>query len=426
MAAVIFLFLAVFSFWRAANGGAVPVIIRQQRLLLITMAVWTGYQLLSVMPLPATVIDLLSPQTAYIRAFAFGDANSRWQTVSLDVGLTLEAFLENSAYLALFLLVFIFVDTRSKLLRLVYTIISLAVVEAVWGLSEQYFGTGVRGRVAGTFANPNHFSDFIAIGIAMALGLFLGVSGKQRRYESWRARAIAMIDWFFSRQAKLAVALLIMVVALLHSASRAGVFALASALVLVLVGHVLFGKKRRRAVQGAVISLVFLVLAVVSFGSGQMGARMDRVLSGKDTERDAYRQSTYEMIADFPVLGLGGGGWRYLYPMYQRPDSFNTRVVTHAHNDIVQLLAEHGAIGFALVGAIVLQAFFGISCGLVRRRDPVMRGILLGSLTASLSLLIHAWWEFNFHNTAVAAYFFVILALGLVAGRPRVDMAGGS
>ena len=44
-----------------------------------------------------------------------------------------------------------------------------------------------------------------------------------------------------------------------------------------------------------------------------------------------------------------------------------------------------------------------------------MRGIMFASITGVTSLLFHATVDFNFHIFANAAYFYVLVAMGLVA-----------
>ncbi|MBK9469999.1 MAG: hypothetical protein IPO20_19435 [Gammaproteobacteria bacterium] len=86
-----------------------------------------------------------------------------------------------------------------------------------------------------------------------------------------------------------------------------------------------------------------------------------------------------------------------------------------------ELLVEQGAIGFVLFGSAILIALGTMISALLRRRDPLVRAVLFGCVTATLSLLIHAFVDFNFHIPANAAWFSVILAMGLIASRMPHD-----
>ena len=74
-------------------------------------------------------------------------------------------------------------------------------------------------------------------------------------------------------------------------------------------------------------------------------------------------RATWDMAQDRLTLGWGAGSFRYIFPMYQRnyPELFYTRydkrkqqwlgrkMYRYAHNDLLQFLAEYGAIGCGLL-----------------------------------------------------------------------------
>src|SRR5207237_9871752 len=90
-----------------------------------------------------------------------------------------------------------------------------------------------------------------------------------------------------------------------------------------------------------------------------------RVVSTFDTKQssnfDRIRmfQGGVEIIKDFPVLGVGPGNMKEVYPLYRKPDAPRFRI-PHLHNNLVQLWAERGIL--ALAAYMVLIALFLREC----------------------------------------------------------------
>ena len=85
----------------------------------------------------------------------------------------------------------------------------------------------------------------------------------------------------------------------------------------------------------------------------------------------------------------------------------------HAHNDYLELIAEQGALGAVLLGGAVFAAMATNMLAFLRRRDLGARAVLFGVNVATVALLIHGLVDFNFHIPANAAYFFVLLGIGI-------------
>lgn len=134
--------------------------------------------------------------------------------------------------------------------------------------------------------------------------------------------------------------------------------------------------------QNIILSLIPLVLLLGAAYSTVCYIDVDAIrhrfgdieATVKDTERNdrvIATRATWEMAQDRILLGWGGGSFRYIFPMYQQkyPEIFYSnwfkwkgetgrQVYRYAHNDIVQFLAEYGAIGCGLLFSI-LACFFG-------------------------------------------------------------------
>jgi O-antigen ligase len=134
-------------------------------------------------------------------------------------------------------------------------------------------------------------------------------------------------------------------------------------------------------------------------------------------------QVTWEMAQDRLALGWGGGSFRYIFPMYQRnyPEIYyyyyredrgwiGRKIFRYAHNDIVQFIAEYGAVGSGLVLLTLLWIIFSAF-----RIFSFSAFFLLVGFATSMS---HAFFDFIFNSPA---YWMAFLAL-LVASSKLLQL----
>lgn len=376
---------------------------------------WLFYFLIQSVKLPLEVIEFLNPAAAGIYRYAL-DASARDSfTLSLDAGLTLRTLLRTASYFAVLLLIVLLINTRARVVKFTFLIVCIVLAESVWAFIDYH--NADLSRASGTFPNPNHLGALLEIGIPLTLGLIMTQLRSPVHTPNWKARIDHFIHSIFTSKTLLLFGLMIMLAALFFTKSRGAVFSLTAALMLCLVLVVILRGWHTRELRVWPFFVMMTIAASLWLGTGNFIDRLES--SGLQTDRHLLRSSTYAMIKDYPLFGIGSGNWPHLYPMYKEPEMFTFKYTPHSHNDILELLAEQGSIGFALIGGAIMWALGKMIIALKRRRDPLMRGILFGCITSIISLLLHAWWEFHFHIPAIAAYFFAILGLGLVATRLR-------
>jgi O-antigen ligase len=126
--------------------------------------------------------------------------------------------------------------------------------------------------------------------------------------------------------------------------------------------------------------------------------------------------ATWEMTQDRLALGWGAGSFRYIFPMYQRNYSeiyyyyyhkkkgwTGRRIYHYAHNDIVQFIAEYGAVGSGLVLLMLLWILFSAF-----RIFSFSAFFLLVGFATSMS---HAFLDFIFNSPAYWMTFLALLAV---------------
>lgn len=147
----------------------------------------------------------------------------------------------------------------------------------------------------------------------------------------------------------------------------------------------------------------------------------------KNADQDARMLSssaTWDMAQDRLIFGWGAGAFRYYFPKYQQhyPSIYYIRyhkkkgwigrkTYHHAHNDILQFLAEYGLVGCSFLVALLTSLFWVLVRSIERFPSAVM--ILLLGLFVMLS---HAFIDFTLSSPAylIATIGFYSLAAKLL------------
>ena len=220
-----------------------------------------------------------------------------------------------------------------------------------------------------------------------------------------------MMGW----QSVVLAVLVILSAALIFSQSRGGTGALLGGVaIMTTVGVMLRDNPHAERRMLVVVALV-VAAAVAWLGTGGLVERLGLV-SQEGKERLELWRFSLDVIREHPWFGVGADNYGWVIPAY-RDFIERAAAVNHAHNDYLELMAEQGLLGGVLVGVPVLLILGGMLDGYRRRHDQLLLGILFGALTAATAFLLHAVVEFNFQIPANAAYFFIVLGMGLAAAR---------
>lgn len=278
----------------------------------------------------------------------------------------------------------------------------------VWNLIAPYPGRG-----SGTYINPDHFAGFLELVLPLPLAFLL----------AGRVGVITRI--------LLGYAVLTILAGVAVTLSRAGWVAAAAGVVLLLGFLLCHQNHRLRAALLLVVLLgggAFFTTEILSKSVGYMrrvARPADEGPGVLDTDsRLQMWQAAVKMWRDHPVWGVGPGHYDYRFTEY-RPEAFQLRP-DHAHNDYLELLADWGVVG----GAIVLAGVGIFIYGLVRSWPHVRReenafgsgmssryAFFLGSVSGLFALAVHSLADFNLHVTADALVGVAIL--GMTGGNLR-------
>ena len=374
-----------------------------------------------LIPLPWDVVSLLSPATASV--LDYSATNRDFTALTIDVGATIQALQKNTSYVVLFFLVLVLVRTRTRLVVLAGTIVGVGFLEALFGTASLVgwvefsvlSGTTDTGEATGTFANRNHYSAHLAMGIAAACGLLIASFGQFRLGKDWRQTMYSYLDWLMSWRTLLLIPLVVMSSAMLLSTSRAGVLGFFMASVLVLLFSYIVRGSSVADLHIVPFGVIAVAAGVAWFGAESLIRRVAHFSLASEERLEQWRL-TWKMIQDYPITGSGAGTYEHIFPLY-REGTLRPLIYDHAHNDYLELLSGYGIVGSLLLAAAVVSILFVVMRAYRRRHDPLIRGMLFASLAGSGSMLFFGIVDYNFHIPANAAYFFVLLGIGIAAAR---------
>ncbi len=393
--------------------------LREARWVLTLLGVWLGWGLLQAMPLPAPLVELLSPAAAALRAAAGLPADG-WQPLSLDVHATLAAWLKGLAYAGVLVLVLALVESRRRLRTLATTLILAAVFQGMLASMQVLSGWEFlfienKGVAHGTFVNRNHLAGFLEMSLALGIGLLIAsmAGGGSRR--NWRQRLREWARLLLGPKARLRIYLAVMVITLVLTHSRMGNSAFfASMLVTGLLALLLF-RNSPRPVVVLIVSLVVIDTFIVGawFGIEKVKQRLEETRLSSET-RDEVDIYAWDLWGDFRLTGSGAGTFAAVFPRYRQPD-VGTAFYDHAHNDYLEILTESGIVGALPLGGGVLLSLGAALLAMRRRRDPLLRGMAFSAVMGLMALLIHSSVDFNLQIPANAALFMVLMGLPWLA-----------
>jgi O-antigen ligase len=168
-------------------------------------------------------------------------------------------------------------------------------------------------------------------------------------------------------------------------------------------------------VAAAVLAVPGVLQRVLSFGD---------VTDPTARERVAMLTAGRAILREHPVVGIGPGQVKQLYPEYA-PAYAVRRHTSHLHNTPLQIAVERGFVGLALWLWIFI-AFFARVLTIWRRlpADAVdERALVAGCTAAIVAFLVAGLFEYNFGDTEVLLVAMSLMALPLVIERDRARSA---
>jgi hypothetical protein len=243
-------------------------------------------------------------------------------------------------------------------------------------------------RVRGFYGSPNNLALYL--GRVLPLGVALGVWGHGRRRK-----------WFYG------LAAAAMLAAILLSYSR-GAWLLGVPVSLLFLAAM---RGRRSLVIAAGALLLAAALVMLVAGSGRLTSLLD-ASEGTTFFRLQLWQSSWAMIRDHPILGVGLDNFLYYYRThYVLPTAWEEFNLSHPHNVVFDFWLRLGLPGL-IVFVWLLAAFFRQGWLAYRRLTGGDEQLLiLGLLAGMVNVLAHGLVDNAFFLVDLAYAFVLMLAV---------------
>ncbi|MGH9839648.1 MAG: O-antigen ligase family protein [Blastocatellia bacterium] len=332
--------------------------------------------------------------------------------------------------------------TPEKLIWFRNFIIGFGMLLAVFGLVQHFSWNGkyywliepssTPSAPFGPFVNHNHFAGYMEMIAPIPVALILVRAARGE---------LAMLFGFSA---------VLMAIATAISLSRGGMISIFCGLMLVIAlglrprmgRHQTSERTAGRLKLPMALSryaAAALIILTIGFGILWMGAdpvirRIERgelsleeksEVHGRETffrSRGWIWRDTWLMIQDNWATGIGLGAFDTVYPMYSKRDG--SIVVSHAHNDYLQALADGGIIG-ALLVVWFLVVLVRDTMRALRHRDPMTAGMALGCAGGLFALAVHSLFDFNLQLPSNALLFLVLTSVvsrvGATVAESRVN-----
>ncbi len=402
---------------------------------------------LQMAPLPSSWIAFLSPRTFVDKMQIFevaanvkdsGLDGSRWTCLAYYLHSAIVEWLKLAAYMGMFFLVLNTAGSEKRINILIGVLVFVGIFEAVYAIFQVFSITPGEwwwkslnggGRFAGgTFIRSNHFAAYMGMLVPLTFGFMIamkkrgldvrgrisGFGGQSGGHGSIVQRAVS---WFSPESVQPKIIFLffagtIMALSLLLSGSRGGILSFAGSMFLMSV--LFFTKKRFRkyGVAAMVFCLIFFIWGL-NVGIDKTFDQFKQT-KGMDSHLMTTR-SIMPMLRDYPVMGVGWGNFRYLYPRYIQNYDDRVSGCGRAHNDWIKAGAEIGIAG----GFLIFIAFAVYLIKMVRiwkkRKNYYALGIGCGAMAGLLSAGFNSYFEFNMHIPANPLTLAALLGIGYAA-----------
>ena len=288
------------------------------------------------------------------------------------------------------------------------------------------------GRPAGTFLNPDHLAGYLEITLSAGVGLMLALMQPSYGQRGWVARMAALSTFVMSPKMLVRLSLVLLVMALVLTRSRAGNLAFLFSIFLVCTVVAWRTPQWRRPALLLLASMLVVDLVIIGqwVGLDAVVKRVQGTVEASSTniasfgysgnapppseeslaERLTVPLSAVPLIQAKPVAGWGGGNFAQAYPPI-KPDSVFVGFWDHAHNDYIEVAVDLGLVGLSMWLGLGVFSLWRVWPLLSAKASRAQRGVAVAALMALCCIAIHSVVDFNLQIPSNAMSFSVLLAV---------------
>jgi putative inorganic carbon (HCO3(-)) transporter len=355
-----------------------------------------------------------------------------WRAISFDPYATRLWSIKMLAFLLTGLMLARYTSSLRRLRSLIAVITLVGVASALFGIFRQttqrhdgflFLSRLTVGHGYGQFINRNQFAFLAEMVLGTALGLLVSRGVKKETKLFFLAASVTVwtaLILSISRGAILAMLCQVIFLAVVWATADMAMKTRNSS------GSFVERMKQSRLLRVALLCglLAAILTGTIWMGGEPLATRLETAeseMTGSTdpragTSRIEIWRSTWSLIKDHPVTGVGFGGYWTAIPQYHQASGEATP--QEAHNDCLELAASGGIIGLALAIWFAI-AFVRRTLFIWKTSRGYRKAAALGALTGIFGVAIHSLADFGLHN-ATNAIIFTALAV-IAAGNIKPD-----
>lgn len=301
--------------------------------------------------------------------------------------------------------------TRRRTVQIFFTIIALnGLLLAGLGVAQKFLPNGKMfwlwappsSAFFSSFVYKNHGAVYLDLTLFVTCGLaaWYYLRGLRRLEKSNPAGLFA----FFATCIAIAI-----LVSYARGATVVMLIFLTGAVGAFLVHQLVIPNTVRKPIVAVMLMIIFgffLKTGLATVQSREAWTRLGHGLADDDksiTIRRIATSASLDMLKDHWGMGVGAGGFRFLFPFYQQryPEIYSysdgrRMLWEHAHNDLVEFPVELG-----LPGSLLILAGTAYCAVLLLRRYFWGNSMSACLVFGGLIVVAYAWWDFPFQCPAV-------------------------
>ena len=370
--------------------------------------------LIQIVPLPAIVINTLSPAINDVLPLLTSDTSDAmfstpWPYLSLSVSESVPGLAIGVAYVLIFIVTAQRIRNSNDAGRILKLIAVSGTAMSVFAFVQFFFSNGLYfwmidlpqgvadDRLKGAFLNKNHFAQFVSLSVGPLIWwLIVHTESDPGKRDAGFGPSTPRRFPGFVLTTILSASLGIVITAIMISRARGAFVALSvalSALTLMLYSRSLISRKQFSVVVGAAAMGILLVGIV---GHREITQVSERLNDWDNNGRVQIWNANLKVFSEFPVIGTGVGSHLYIHQRHL-DTPFRTGQYTHAESSYLQIATESGLLGLGVMLACLATAFFWCFRGVRLSQNFTVTVALCGVTCSLLVSCIQSIADFVWH-----------------------------
>ena len=334
-------------------------------------------------------------------------------------------------YCLLFFITTNFMNSKDKILRVMYTVMIAGACMAVYGIIQRagldpyaWGGVVTWQRVIGTIGQPNFLAAYADMAFVIGLALLLNMKDIR-----WNGKIELSFVYDTGVRAALILSLFLLYIAVLFTQSRGGFLGLFGGIFLFFT----YAKRDLTINKWKELLILFLLVVIITFITsmnpdtspfGRFSSEATKTVEMSENENPAISynatlsrletwKSAYKMIADRPFFGTGQEVMKMVFPRYET-DKFRFYEGFHVkqdrcHNEVCDMAVTRGVIAF-FIYVWIIGTFFYLGHRTIKGDyDPELKLFTAGFMGGAAAYLIQN--QFSFGVVAITTLFWIMIGM---------------